>query len=210
MSKCTEKRFKKTKFTRQKRIFSYVATCQLDCVRREVVGCLAREKRGVLAGGDAVGPRFGCVRMPASMRVVMYVAFRPHCGLCCMCLVVSRSPPPYASTRKKRAAAVALGKMSNPFRPSKAWQQMHFFRSRPTNQEWTQRVAADELECKFEYCSKDCECKICSDHRTGRKTVVGCCYCSRCRSMFPRMNCSWGHGLACEEALRSKRPRHNQ
>jgi hypothetical protein len=34
--------------------------------------------------------------------------------------------------------------------------------SRPTNQEWTQRVAADELECEFKYCSKDCECEICS------------------------------------------------
>ena len=114
---------------------------------------------------------------------------------------------------KKRAAAVALGKMYNPKRPSKAWKhKMWFFRGRLTNQEstYTQRCAADELECKFKYCIKDCECEICSNHRTGKKTVVGCCYCSRCRSMFPKMNRSRYHGLACEEALRSKRPRHNE
>ncbi len=111
---------------------------------------------------------------------------------------------------KQRAAAVALGKMYSPHRPSKAWEQMWFFRSRLTNQEWTQRCAADELECKFKYCIKDCECAICSNHRTGKKSVVGCCYCSRCRSMCPKMNCSRGHGLACEEALRGKRPRHNE
>jgi len=97
---------------------------------------------------------------------------------------------------KKRAAAVALGKMSKSHRPSQVWKQMWYFSSEPTKQEWAQRVAADELECKNLH-----------HHRMGEKIVVGACFCSRCRSMCPKMNCCVGHGLACEEALRCKRPR---
>jgi hypothetical protein len=74
-----------------------------------------------------------------------------------------------------------------------------------SRQERALRIAADELKCKFRYCSADCECSICTAHRNGKKTVVGLCYCSRCRSMYPSFTRVHVNELACADALRSRR-----
>jgi len=54
--------------------------------------------------------------------------------------------------------------------------------------DFAKRAAADELKCRFAWCSMDCMCATCSYHREGRKTVVGGCFCSRCMSMWPQLN----------------------
>jgi hypothetical protein len=73
--------------------------------------------------------------------------------------------------------------------------------------DFAKRAAADELKCRFAWCSLDCMCATCSYHRESRKTVVGSCFCSRCMSMWPQLTTGkWTTPLACAEALRSRRP----